>query len=929
MSRLSWSEIRTRAHRFSNEWRDAKYERGETQTFYNEFFEIFGISRRRVASFEEPVKKLGNKQGFIDLFWKGLLLVEQKSAGRNLLNARQQAFDYFPGIKEAELPRYVLACDFQNFELYDLEAGDELRFPLRDLHLHIDKFGFILGIQKREFKDQDPVNIEASTLMGRLHDGLLASGYKGHNLERFLVRLLFCLFADDTGIFDTRDVFYELIRDRTAEDGHDVGEKLAMLFQVLDTPEDQRAKTLHEDFAKFPYVNGELFGETLRLPSFDSKMRSLLLEACEFNWDAISPAIFGALFQHVSGDAAARRAQGEHYTTENHILRLIGPLFVDDLKAELTAIQKKTGATKERELKGYCDKLAKLRFFDPACGCGNFLIIAYREIRLLETEALEALYRDKSGVLDIEDVSGVNVNQFYGIEINEFPARIAEVAMWMMDHIMNNRLGLALTQNFARIPLKRSPHIVHGDALELDWADVLPSTECSYVYGNPPFLGAKYQSDLQRAQVRRIANLGKSGGTLDLVCAWYLKAGAYVQGSSARIAFVSTNSITQGEQVAQLWPRLFNDYGLEIAFGHRTFDWTSDAKSQAHVHVVILGLTLAKDAPKVKRLFSYPSTRGEPMEVGFSKLSPYLIDASRLQNPHVVVPEVARPINSANPIKSGTQPIDDGHYLFTESERLAFVALEPAAESLFRPFIGTKELVQGKVRWILFLGNSTPASLAKMPQVLSRMQAVKEFRLRSDRPITRRLADFPTRLNVEVFPVSDFLALPEVSSERREYMPIAYLKPPTIPSNKIRILENASPYTFAILTSRMHMSWMKTITGRLESRYQYSIGVVYNNYPWPASTAVQKQQIEVLGRAVLNARAEYPTSTLGDLYDPLTMPVNLRKAHQALDAAVDKLYKPAGFKSDTERVEHLLGLYEQMTSLFATKRPAKSRGVKR
>jgi len=496
-----------------------------------------------------------------------VLIVEQKSAGRNLANAREQAFGYFPGLKEYELPRYLLACDFQNFELYDLVDNEQVSFKLVDLPKHIDKFAFILGVQKRTFKDQDPVNIKASVLMGRLHDELYQSGYRGHDLERFLVRLLFCLFADDTGIFEPRDMFDELIRTRTKDDGSDVGPILSLLFQTLDTDEKDRETALDEDIAKFPHVNGDLFKENLRLPSFNSKMRSLLLDACEFSWDAISPAIFGALFQHVSGDAAARRAHGEHYTTENHIMRLIGPLFLDELAAELSSIKaKKHTKTREQELKAYLQKLKSLTFFDPACGCGNFLVIAYREIRNLETDAILELHRDKSLVLDIEQVVGVDVNQFYGIEINEFPARIAEVAMWMMDHIMNSRLSLALGQGFARIPLKKSPAIVHGDALELDWKDILLPSQCSYVFGNPPFLGAKIQSVQQREQVRRIAGLGKSGGTLDFVCAWYFKAAEYIQGTRAQIAFVSTNSITQGEQVAQLWPSLFYKFHLEITF---------------------------------------------------------------------------------------------------------------------------------------------------------------------------------------------------------------------------------------------------------------------------------------------------------------------------------------------------------------------------
>lgn len=924
MSRLSWNEIRVRAQIFADEWKDAKYERGETQTFYNEFFEIFGISRKRVASYEEPVKKLGDKQGFIDLFWKGVLIVEQKSAGRNLANAREQAFGYFPGLKEYELPRYLLACDFQNFELYDLVDNEQVSFKLVDLPKHIDKFAFILGVQKRTFKDQDPVNIKASVLMGRLHDELYQSGYRGHDLERFLVRLLFCLFADDTGIFEPRDMFDELIRTRTKDDGSDVGPILSLLFQTLDTDEKVRETALDEDIAKFPHVNGDLFKENLRLPSFNSKMRSLLLDACEFSWDAISPAIFGALFQHVSGDAAARRAHGEHYTTENHIMRLIGPLFLDELAAELSTIKaKKQAKTREQELKAYLQKLKGLTFFDPACGCGNFLVIAYRELRNLETDAILELHRKKSLVLDIEQVVGVDVNQFYGIEINEFPARIAEVAMWMMDHIMNSRLSLALGQGFARIPLKKSPAIVHGDALELDWKKIVHPNQCSYVFGNPPFLGAKIQSTEQRDQVRRIAGLGKSGGTLDYVCAWYFKAAEYIQGTDVQIAFVSTNSITQGEQVAQLWPTLFNKFKLEIAFAHRTFEWSSDAVGRAHVHVVIIGLCCANVEPPVKRLFSYVDPKGIPIEAKPLKISPYLIDASRLADPHLVIRELSQPLDSRKRAVTGVQPIDGGHYVLDEFQREQLLNVDPYVERFLHPYVGATEFLYGSRRWILMLQSVSPSELRAMPAVHAKVKLVQEFRRRSKRKATRDLADVPTMFQINEAPKRSFLILPEVTGEAREYMPIGFASYPVVPSNLVRVIGGAELWDFALLTSQIHMAWLRAVAGRLNSRYRYSIGIVYNNFPWPDATANQREQIEKLAQGVLDARAVHSTSSLADLYDSVAMPANLRKAHQALDAAVDKLYRPSGFSSDAERVEHLFGLYERMTSLFSEDKPAR------
>ena len=647
--RLSWNEIRARAADFAREWADARYEKGETQSFYNDFFQVFGVQRRKVATFEEPVKKLGDKQGFIDLFWKSKLLVEHKSAGRDLAKARNQALDYFPGLKDHELPRYILVCDFQTFHLTDLETREETRFALADLPRHIESFGFVVGIEKRVFKDQDPVNILAAEIMGKLHDALKASGYDGAPLERLLVRLLFCLFADDTGIFDELGLLQTFIEDRTAEDGSDLGSKLAELFQVLNTPLEKRQKSLDEDLAKFPYINGDLFAEPLPIPAFDKAMRDRLIEACGFSWEKISPAIFGALFQSVM-NAKERRAKGAHYTTEKNILKVIEPLFLDDLRAELARI-KALKRGREPALRAFQEKLAGLNLLDPACGCGNFLIIAYRELRELEIEVLKALYPEGQRDLDATALSKVDVDQFYGIEIDEFPARIAETAMWMMDHIMNNRLSLEFGQVFARIPLKAAPHIVHGDALEIEWATVLAPERCSYVFGNPPFVGQSFQTPVQRDQMKRVigAESGRAG-SLDYVGAWFIKAGEYVRDSRARIAFVSTNSITQGEQVAQLWPLLFQKYRLELAFAHRTFAWGSDARGKAHVHVVIIGLIKRNDTPGEKRLFSYDNINGDPDETRHTALSPYLFDASALSDPHLVVRESRLPIVITHPL---------------------------------------------------------------------------------------------------------------------------------------------------------------------------------------------------------------------------------------------------------------------------------------
>lgn len=925
--RLGWDEIRRRAKDFSEEWKEAHYEKGETQSFYNDFFEIFGIKRRQVAVYEKMVQGLdANRRGFIDLFWPGTLIVEQKSAGRDLLKAQMQASEYFNWLPQRDQPRYILTCDFQRWKLIDLDNnGAEISFYLKDLHKHVTDFDFMLG-RKVSFTTQAGVTIKAAELMGRLHDALEESGYTGHELEQFLVRTLFCLFADDTGIFQPKDIFLQLLENDTKTDGSDTGNVLSELFDILDTPEGQRLAGTAAELDAFPYINGALFRGRLRIPKFTEKMRGHLLDAARHDWSGVSPAIFGSLFQSVM-DAKQRRAKGAHYTTEANILKVIGPLFLDDLKAELAAIKaRKTG--RDKELAKFQDKLTRLTFFDPACGCGNFLVIAYREIRRLELDCLKAQYGDQQ--IDAALLSRVTVGQFYGIEYEEFPARIAEVAMWMMDHIANNEINEAFRLNYARIPLKDSAHILHGDALEADWADLLPPERCSYIMGNPPFVGAKFQTDAQRSQVRRIAGLGGSGGTLDYVAAWFIKAGQYAQANKRiRIAFVSTNSICQGEQVAQLWPILFDRHGLEISFAHRTFNWFSEARGKAHVHVVIVGLAHRDHEPAEKRLFSYPDIKGDPVESRHAALTAYLFDARGVANRHLVVKEESRPINGGKKLAIGSQIIDDGHFTFSPAERAAFIAKEPNVSKFLRPLIGATEHINGESRWVLTLFDAPPEILAASTAVKARIAAVRAFRLKSKRKSTLAAAAFPQSFALSNVPKSAFLVLPRVSSERRDYVPFGWQVPPAVPTDAVVILPDAELYDFAILTSRAHMSWLGHMGGRLKSDFRYSIGLVYNTFPWPDATQAQRGKIETLAQAVLDARAAHPTSCLADLYDPDTMPANLRKAHAALDAAVDRLYRAAPFATDRDRVEHLFGRYEALVNPLERLGAAKNKRVAR
>ena len=911
--RLSWNEVRARAGIFAREWADSRYEKGETQSFYNDFFQVFGVKRRSVARYEEHVRKLDKRVGFIDLFWPGVLIVEQKSAGRDLAKAYGQAGEYFDALPETQRPRYILICDFQNFDLHDLDERKCTSFQLSEFPSQVEAFSFILGMQPRKFRDQDPANIKAAELVGRLHDALADAGYQRHDLERFLVRIVFCLFADDTGIYEPRDIFLEFIETRTREDGSDLGPWLSQMFQVLDTPDELRSRLLDEDLARFPYVNGVLFRDSLRIPSFSAEMRSRLLDACNFDWSNISPAIFGALFQSVM-DPEERRAQGAHYTTEKNILKVIEPLFLDDLNSEFLRLQSRKDSRRRSALRTFQKRLGELTFFDPACGCGNFLIVAYRELRLLEIKVIRELQVAEGGesqrVLDVADLSVIDVDQFFGIEISEFPVRIAETALWMMDHILNNLLSLEFGQTYARIPLRTSPNIRQGDALDMNWNELLLSTHCSYVFGNPPFIGAKFQTPAQRGQVRAIAGLDRSGGTLDYVAAWFIKAGSYITGS-ARIGFVSTNSTTQGEQVAQLWPILLERLGLELSFAHRTFAWGSDARGKAHVHVVILGLERKEHARNYKRLFSYPDPHSDPKESLNKAISPYLFDAGGLGTPHLTVREESKPINGLPKLIIGSKPIDGGHYIFNAEERARFLAVEPEAEQLLHPYIGAREFLQGGQRWILALQNISPEDLKSLSEVVKRIASVRDFRMRSASKQTRELAATPTLYHVNVIPTQPFLAIPEVSSERREYIPIGWLKPPTIPSNLIRLLPNATLWHFAILTSAIHMAWVRYIGGRMKSDFRYGIGSVYNTFPLPIG-GPNSTKLESLAQDVLDARAEHPSAALTVLYEPNLMPVSLRRAHQALDKAVDRLYRANGFASELERVECLLGMYEDL-----------------
>lgn len=915
---LSWNEIRHRAIAFSKEWTGVRSERAEKQTFWNEFFNVFGIPRRAVASFEEPVKGLSGRYGYIDLFWPGVALVEHKSFGKDLGKAESQAFRYIQDLaregRTDEIPRYVIVSDFARIALHDLEPEDQrhlplfgqwrvatIEFPLADFHSNIHHFAFIPGYKQHRFEEQDPINIEAVEIMGRLHDTLEAGGYKGHKLERFLVRVLFCLFAEDTGIFE-REAFTLYLLNRTARDGSDLGLHLAGLFDVLNKPPEERQKNLDEALAAFPYVNGALFAESLGFADFNLDMRNALLACAHFDWSRISPAIFGSLFQAVM-ESRERRQIGGHYTNERDILKVARSLFLDGLRAEFDRAK-----NSRAELKRFHEKLARLRFLDPACGCGNFLVITYRELRLLEIEILKLLFPGEQPELDITRLSLVDVDAFYGIEISEWPARIAEVAMWLMDHQMNIRLSEAFGQYFVRLPLKKSPTIVCGNSLRLDWKEILPPDQCSYVLGNPPFGGKQFSNPEQKADMEIVCGNIKGGGVLDYVTGWYFKAAEYVQGTLIIAGFVSTNSITQGEQVGVLWNALFQRYHVKIHFAHRTFPWESEARGKAHVHVVIIGFA-AFDASG-KRIYDYDSESGKVSVSPARNISPYLIEGT-----DIVVLSRSTPVSQVPEIVFGNMPNDGGRLILTDEEKALLLTREPAAKKFIRPFVGAEEFINGGRRWCLWLKDASPGELRALPEVMGRVEGVRKHREASPRETTRELAKTPALFGEIRQPDSDYLLIPSVSSETRRYIPIGFMPKTVIGSNLVLFVPDATLYHFGVLSSQMHMAWVRQICGRLESRYRYSNKLVYNNFPWSeAPTAKQRAAVEAAAQAVLDARKKSPDATLADLYDPLAMPPALVKAHTDLDRAVDLCYRPQPFQNDRQRVEHLFALYQELTA---------------
>jgi hypothetical protein len=949
MQTLSWTEVSSRARDFASKWANETSESSGKQSFWNDFFEVFGRNRRTVAAFEVAVQSIRGTKNFIDLLWRGVLLVEHKSRGKNLSIAESQAFEYVQDLAREqrfdEIPRYIIVSDFARIALYDLEplVVDELplfagrpysvcTFPVTELHKNVRLFAFLNGSTAVRADPEDPANERAYALMCEVHDALEDAGFRGSDLEKLLVRILFCLFADDTGVFEP-SAFESFLRDQTREDGSDVGARLNELFEVLNTPEDRWPQGVRESFFGFRYINGDLFGGRLGFPQFSRSTRRALLDACAFQWARVSPAVFGSLFQGVLDDRA-RRQSGAHYTSEADILKVVRSQFIDDLKLRLASAQRETRkAQRTARLKQLHLDLRAMRFLDPACGCGNFLVVAYRELRQLELELLRQLNAEQQ-FLDIRHAVLVDVDQFYGLEISEWPSRIASVAMWLMDHQMNLQVSDLFGASFERLPLQHSANITQANALRIDWSTVLTPSSTVRVLGNPPFVGKKEQSDEQKSDMAFVWDGVQGTGVLDYVTAWYKKAAAYIEGTDARVAFVSTNSITQGEQVGILWDHLFQRYRVKIHFAHRTFPWRSEARGAAHVHVVIIGFGQQRLTPC--RLFEYDGGSQYAIATDVQNISPYLIAAGDF-----TVRSRKSPISDVPPMAYGSMMIDkdrsaggDAGLILDATNRASLLRDTPALAPFIRPLLGGEEFLNGGERWCLWLVDAPAGLLRGNPALARRLEGIREYRESSSRAQTRALAAVPYLFGEIRQPTSRYLFVPKVSSERRRYLPIGFAEPSTIASGSGLVVDGATELHFGVLSSAMHNVWLRCVAGRMKSDLQYSANIVYNNVPWPVrmSDGAVGRVIDC-ARSVLEIRSRLARpvgdSTLADLYDSLTMPRELVAAHAALDRAVDSCYRKEPFKSDRDRLEHLFELYHQITAPLTQTRAKKRRKSRR
>lgn len=907
---ISLNEIRSKSARFVSDWQDEPgEEKQQAHEFVRELLGSFGVTGRKSALYEERAKRSSTgRHGYIDALIPGLCIIEMKSKGRNLEEAERQALDYMGELSDAETPRWIITSDFHNFRVLDLEAprGQNLeKFSLPELPQNAEALGFLAGYQKRSFgsKQQAQASIKAAQLMAKLYESLEGSGYDDHEASIFMVRTLFALYADDSGVWE-RDLFYEFIETRTSEDGADLGGQLSVLYQVMNRPEEKRQRNTDEIILRFPYVNGGVFSEPISIPAFDRTMREVLLECCAFNWSAISPAIFGSLFQAVK-DKEARRDLGEHYTTETNILKTIGPLFLDELQEEFAhQAHSKSGLKKLRT------NLGDLKFLDPACGCGNFLVVAYREMRALELRILLRLKElgeavEFSTLFFTKESLAVTLENFAGIEIEEWPARIAETAMHLVDHQANQAMELALGQAPDPLPLDKIRTIHVGNALRIDWKTIVRPDADVRIAGNPPFIGQFTKTVDQKADLQEVWGT-QYDGYLDYVSGWYKKASDYFEHiRGGRFAFVSTNSITQGQPVPALF-RPLQEAGWRIRFAHQTFSWASEAPGAASVHCVIVGFD--KRERSAAHLYKYDDVKAEPMRSPATNINAYLIDG-----PEIFVGKRSKPLSGElPPVIYGSKPTDGGH-LIVEADDVEEAKLDPIASKYLRKYQGSKEIMHSLDRWCFWLDGADPRDINNSPLIKERVMRVREFRLASKKAATRVLADSPTLFAERRHLEGPYLAVPSVVSETRKYFVADRSLNDTVTSNLSFTASDPDGFLFAVISSSMFIAWQKAVGGRLKSDLRFSNTVVWNNLPLPVISPKQRDSIISAGQKILEAREKWAGRSLAELYSPLAMPAELLAAHVALDRIVDKAFGAKNAApSDEERTRILFARYAEL-----------------
>ena len=907
---------------FQSSWTNRGYEKGESQQFWLDLLSnVFGIQDiSSFISFENQVKL--SHTSFIDGYIPSTkVMIEQKSLDKDLdkpirqsdgslLTPFQQAKRYAAELPYSQRPRWIVVCNFRSWYVYDMEQpnGEPQVILLENFHKEYHRLSFLIQNTNAHINREMEISVKAGQLIGLIYDKLLqqyidpSSAETLHSLNILCVRLVFCLYAEDAGIFGKKQQFGDYISRYPASQ---LRRALLDLFEVLDTPINERDPYLEEELKAFPYVNGGLFTiQDKSIPQFTDELRDILLRKAsdDFDWSEISPTIFGAIFESTL-NPETRRSGGMHYTSIENIHKVIDPLFLNDLSQELDSILAIPQKNKrEQSLRNYQERLSTLRFLDPACGSGNFLTETYLSLRRLENTCLKSLLNDQTTMDFFDDRVKVSIHQFYGIEINDFAATVAKTALWIAESQMLAETCRILKRDLDFLPLKSYSNIIEGNALTLDWNEVCPASQLSYIIGNPPFVGARWMSKEQKEDLLNVFGINwKNAGNLDFVCAWYKKAADFIQNTNIKCAFVSTNSICQGESAYDLWKPLISN-GIHINFAWKTFVWDSEASIKAHVHCIIVGFSYIK----AKNAYLYSIDNTEPVVV--NNINAYLVPAE-----NVFVESRNTPLSSIPTVGIGNKPIDDGNYLFFEEEMKDFIQKEPKSAEYFHPYYGAFEFINQKPRYCLWLGDCSPVQLRQMPECLRRVENVRNYRLASKSEGTRKLADRPTRFHVENMPKSDILVIPQVSSQRRRYIPIGYMNQGVICSDKVRLMPNATLYHFGILTSNVHMAWMRVICCRLKSDYSYTINIVYNNFPWPTITPEQEAEISKTAQAILDARALYPECSLADLYDEVTMPVELRRAHQANDRAVMKAYGLPVTTSESDTVAHLFHLYEQLT----------------